>query len=301
VHVAVLLSTYNGERWLTQQLDSVLSQSHVDLVVNVRDDGSTDGTPALLERYAGADSRLHWVAGDNLGPAQSFLRLLADLDAETAFAAFCDQDDVWEPDHLERAIHALGSRDSRRPLLWCSDVLVCDADLQPLRRHDAVRRGPSFPNALVENIAPGSTIVLNRAAIDLLASATPTAPVMHDAWCYLVIAAMGEVLYDPAPSVRYRLHGDNALGLTAGWLRVAARLRRLWSGPHAGAWTRQARELQRLYPHRLAPAEARELQRFVAGQTDAVARLRYTVAGKARRQRGLGTLAMRLAYLAGRI
>lgn len=296
------MSTYNGERWLRAQLDSVLVQTHPDFVVNVRDDGSTDGTRALLEQYASTDSRVHWTAGPNVGAAESFLRLLREVDVHAAAVAFSDQDDHWESDHLERAVLALTDVPVSRPAMSCSNALVCDDQLRPLRRHDVVRRGPSFANALIENIATGSTIVLNRAAVDLVAARSPAAPIMHDAWCYLVLSALGQVIYDPIPSVRYRLHGSNTMGLSSGSLaEAAARLRRAWSGPHVGAWTRQATEFRRLYGERLAGVDAEELDRFLNGRSGALPRLRYALTGKAHRQRRLGTVAARAAYLAGRI
>lgn len=301
MRVEVLLSTYNGARWLTEQLDSLLSQTHQDVRVTVRDDGSDDQTRVLLARRAEAEPRLRWSAGHNLGAAQSFLALLRAAGTGVDAVTFCDQDDVWEPDHLERALAALAAAEPG-PALWCSDVLVCDEELRPLRRHDVVRRGPSFTNALVENVATGCTIVLNRAAIDLLSQARPRNPVMHDAWCYLVVAALGQVIYDPRPSVRYRLHGSNTMGLSTGAVATrAARVRRAWRGPHLGAWSRQAEDLRREYGDRLPPQVAGELDAFLAGRDRLLPRLRYAVTGGAHRQRPVGTVAMRLLHVVGRI
>jgi glycosyltransferase involved in cell wall biosynthesis len=301
MRVEVLLSTYDGERWLPAQLDSLLGQRHRELRVAVRDDGSSDGTTAVLARFAAQDDRLTWSAGSNVGAARSFLTLLEDVGQEADAVAFCDQDDVWEPDHLVRALAALASAPPG-PVLWCSDVLVCDESLLPLRPHAAVRRGPSFENALVENVATGCTIVLNRAAVDLLAPARPRSPVMHDAWCYLVIAALGRVIYDPRPSVRYRLHGSNTMGLSAGVLTsLLARVRRAWRGPHVGAWSRQAEDLRREFGDLLPAPVARELDAFLAGRYRRWRRLRYAVVGSAHRQRPLGTAAMRLLHVLGRI
>jgi glycosyltransferase involved in cell wall biosynthesis len=301
MRVAVLLSTYNGERWLGEQLDSIFGQTVADVVVKVRDDGSSDGTLDVLGHYEARHPQLQHARGPNLGAAQSFLTLLRGGDGSEAYAAFCDQDDVWEPDHLERALAALATA-GEGPALWCSNVLVCDEQLRPLRRLDIVRRGPSFANALVENVASGTTIVLNRAAADLVAAGPPEHPVMHDAWAYLVVSALGTVLYDPRPSVRYRLHADNTMGLSAGRAATAlARVRRASAGPHVAAWTRQAADLSRLHGSRLPPAAARELERFLAGRESLRPRLAYAATGKAHRQRRLETAAVRLAYVARRI
>jgi glycosyltransferase involved in cell wall biosynthesis len=300
VRVHVLLSTYDGQRWLAAQLDSVLAQTHSDLLLVVRDDGSSDGTRRLLHDYAARDDRVRWSPGENLGAAASFLLLLEQARDANA-VAFCDQDDVWEADHLERALAALATA-ATGPVLWCSDVLVCDQSLTPRQPHAVVRRGPLFENALVENIATGCTIVLNRAAVDLLAQARPHSPVMHDAWCYLVVAALGQVIYDPRPSVRYRLHGSNTMGLSAGVVATQmARVRRAWQGPYVGAWSRQAEDLRREYGDLLPAQVARELDAFLAGQNRLWPRLRYAVTGGAHRQRPLGTAVMRLLHVLGRI
>ena len=301
MHVAVLLSTFNGEPWLVDQLDSVLSQTHADLTLVVRDDGSTDGTHQVLAEYASRDPRVRWSAGPNLGAARSFLALLANVGTGQA-AAFCDQDDVWEPDHLERALLALGREPTGRPTLWCSDVLVCDEGLTPLRRHGGLRVKPSFTNALVENVATGCTIVLNGAAVDLLKRAAPDSPVMHDAWCYLVVAAMGRVLYDPCPSVRYRLHPGNTMGLSDGWRRsLVARSKRAWRGPHVGAWSRQAQDLEIAYGLVLSDPVCKELRAFLAGRDSVTARLRYAVVGAAHRQQRRETVLMKVLQLLGRV
>lgn len=298
----VLLSTWNGERWLRPQLDSVLAQSHRDLVLTVRDDGSTDGTVQILAEYAALDPRVRWSRGSNLGAARSFLSLLQAADPECSAVAFCDQDDVWDSDHLARALLALAAVEGPSPRLWCSDVQVCDEHLVPLRRHGVVRRGPSFGNALVENVATGCTIVLDRTAVELLAGLSPRSVVMHDAWCYLVVAALGTVLYDPRPSVRYRLHGTNTMGLARGQLAtLLARLQRAARGEHVGAWSRQAEELRRLLGHRLAPGRRRELDAFLAGRRPLLPRLAYCLRGQAHRQRLSGTVGARLLHLLGRL
>ena len=298
----VLLSTWNGERWLRPQLDSVLAQSHRDLVLTVRDDGSTDATVRILEEYAARDPRVRWSRGSNLGAARSFLTLLAGTDPACSAVAFCDQDDVWDGDHLSRALEALARSGAPSPRLWCSDVLVCDEHLVPLRRHGVVRRGPSFSNALVENVATGCTIVLDRPAAELLAGLRPRSVVMHDAWCYLVVAAFGTVLYDPRPSVRYRLHGANTMGLSSGRLAtLLARLERAARGEHVGAWTRQAEELRRLLGERLPPDRRRELDAFLAAREAPAAGLAYALRGQAHRQRLAGTAGARLLHLLGRL
>lgn len=299
MHVRVLISTYNGQEWLPEQLDSILDQDHSDLTVVVRDDGSSDRTCAVLEQYARVDRRLTWSAGSNMGAGASFLRLLRDARVPGAATAFADQDDVWDRDHLRRAVDALEAM-GPAPALWTSRVLACDASLTPLRPHGPARAEPSFENALVENLATGCSSVLNAAASELVASTSPGDVVMHDAWCYLVVAAFGSVRRDPRPSVRYRLHGRNTVGLASGPVtRLLSRLSRAQDRTASHRWTRQAAELRTLYAEALPPCRVRELDRFC--DVSVRGRASYLVHGSARRQSPAGTVAVRLLHAMGRV
>ena len=147
----------------------------------MRDDGSSDGTVGLLEQLLKGRSEDRLTVGTNLGAAQSFMTLLRAVSPDANYAAFCDQDDVWLPDKLSSALEAL--RGVEGPGLYCCAVRLVSESLSDIKVHRRCVRGPSFENALVENIATGCTIVLNRPAIDLLASRTPQTFLMHDAWC----------------------------------------------------------------------------------------------------------------------
>ncbi len=209
--VEVLLSTFNGVTYLRELLDSVRAQEYPDVTLSVRDDGSADGTLALVERSLSDRANVTITAGANLGAGDSFLTLLRAVSPSARFAAFCDQDDVWLPGKLSVAVKALEPFDG--PALYCSAVNLVGEDLTYIRVHRRCVKRPSFENALVENIATGCTIVLNRPAMDLLASRVPKDFLMHDAWSYLVVSGCGYVVYDPIPRVLYRLHRSNAIGV----------------------------------------------------------------------------------------
>jgi glycosyltransferase involved in cell wall biosynthesis len=301
--VEVLLSTYNGERYLREQLESVWGQSYPDVVLSVRDDGSSDGTLALLDGLLSGRSRTKLVMGAHLGAAQSFMSLLRSVGASTSYAAFCDQDDVWAPDKLEVAVSALqGLEEPGLPALYCSAVTLVREDLTEVKVYRRCTRGPSFENALVENIATGCTIVFNRTAIDLLSRHRPEHLLMHDAWCYLVIAGCGQVVYDRVPHVLYRLHRANAIGVgTTLWSEWAGRVRRQLQQGKDRVLTSQAEELRELYGPDLRPGVVTLLENFLAAQSSAGTRVRYAMNGGAHRQRLVDDLVYRSLYLARRI
>jgi glycosyltransferase involved in cell wall biosynthesis len=299
--VEVLLSTYNGAKYLPELLDSVWAQDYPDVALSVRDDGSTDGaTRALVEELLAGRTKASFAAGANLGAGSSFLTLLGSVKSDASYAAFCDQDDVWLPGKLSVAVRAL--EPFKGPALYSAAVRLVGEDLSDIRVHRRCVNGPSFENALVENIATGCTIVLNRPAIDLLSSRFPKEFLMHDAWCYLVVAGCGYIVYDPQPRVLYRLHDSNTVGVgTTLWAEWSGRLLRQVAEGHQRVLTRQAEELRRLYAHELRAGAARSLTDFLQAQGSFSQRLSYAFTGDAHRQRPMDDLIYRLLYVTHRI
>jgi len=299
--VAVLLSTYNGEVWLGAQLDSLAAQEGVAIEVFVRDDGSTDGTLAVLAKYAQLWPALAApVRGENLGPAASFVELLRGAPDDFDYYAFCDQDDVWLPDKLARATVRLRKQPEGGPVLYCSSVLCVDSELRPLGAR-GVDGDARFDHLLFENIAMGNTVVMNPPARMLICSRPPGSGMfMHDWWCALVVSALGTVLYDERPGVLYRQHQGNVIGATPSrLLETFDLLKRLWRDPrnfypiHA-----QAAEFLRLYGDAIEPRQRRLTQALVASRRSLIARIRYAVSGEMIRTGLVWTIAGRLLVVA---
>jgi glycosyltransferase involved in cell wall biosynthesis len=273
--VEVLMSTYNGERHLREQVDSILAQEGVEVRLVVRDDGSCDGTLNVLRSYA-ADPRVVVVQGENLGLPDAYFRLLEGSGADADYWALADQDDIWLPHKLARAVARLALLEG--PALYCARVLVVDEDLRPLYPHPLPMRGPSFANALVQNIATGCTIVIDPRARDVLRNSWPSYAVMHDAWLYLVVSATGTVVYDPEVVVHYRQHAGNAVGMGRGRMaRVAGRVRRQLSAAGRGAHGRQNMALLATHGAALEPALQQLLQGLLK-ESSGVLALRPTAA-----------------------
>ncbi len=306
--VAILLCTHNGARFLAAQLDSLEQQTHKDWRVWASDDGSDDATGAVLSRYRqrwGAQ-RLSCLQGPRRGPAANFMSLLRLPQIQAAYFAFCDQDDVWEPDHLRRGLAALQARREGTgdvPLLYGSRTRYIDAEGRALGLSGDFRRPPGFANALVQCMAGGNTMILNGRARDLLARTPPRLPiVMHDWWAYLLVTGCGgQMVFDDWPSVRYRQHGSNQLGMNRG---LRARWQRLhgllggalkdWNAIHFAALA-DLRDA-------LTP-QARATLDHYAGVTapQALARWRALRRSGVYRQRPIDNLALTLMALLGRL
>lgn len=284
--VAVLLSTYNGATYLPEQLESLRKQEQVTVYLHVRDDGSRDETCAILRDHAVTWPELAQVVpGDNLGATQSFLELLRTAPNDAAYFAFCDQDDVWQPQKLARGVAAIA--DNVGPALYCSNVMLSDEDLTPLGIPPA-NGDTRFVHVLFENVAYGCTMVMNRAARNLITNCRPGGGLaMHDWWCALIVAAMGRIHYDPEPALLYRQHSGNAVGLQSKWLvqswREGARfLRKSREFYRAHA---QAAELERLYGASLPSGPQSLLRHFVASKRSLGARVAYALTGPVKRRR----------------
>ncbi|MES3011933.1 MAG: glycosyltransferase family 2 protein [Pseudomonadota bacterium] len=217
------MSTYQGARYVVEQLRSILDQLPPGGRIVVRDDGSTDGTPNTI--LALNDGRITLTRGPNIGFARSFLTLLAEAPEDTDMVMLADQDDVWLPHKIQRAWDHLAPL-AGAPALYCSRLQLVDAQLRPIGLTPLRKRPPSFQNALAENIVTGCTAAMNPAAVKLVCQCGDVALIhFHDWWCYLVVAAFGTVVYDPKPSVLYRQHGGNVIGMGSGWGRYLANVR----------------------------------------------------------------------------
>jgi glycosyltransferase involved in cell wall biosynthesis len=219
--VAVLMGTLDGERFLAEQLDSIAAQTHLNWKVWASDDGSQDHTHTILEAYRakwGSD-RLSLLPGPAKGLAANFLSLACDARIQADYYAYSDQDDIWEPDKLSRAVGWLETIQPSVHALYCSRTILVNAVGEETGLSVLHTRPPCFANALVQNIAGGNTMVFNNAARSLLRESGADVPVVtHDWWTYIVVTGCGgKVFYDPHPTIRYRQHGRNQLGSNVGW------------------------------------------------------------------------------------
>lgn len=223
--LGILLCTYNGARYLADQLESIALQTYVGWTLMISDDGSTDRTLEIAGNFKDAhQARVRLVEGPRMGFAQNFMFLAKNPSFKARLWAFCDQDDVWEPDKLARAVEVLNEVPSDTPALYCSRTTLVDSEGTLLGPSPLSTVAPSFKNALVQNIASGNTMVFNEAARQLLVEANDASIHFHDWLLYLVVTGCGgKVYYDTRPGVRYRQHGGNIVGYMAGLKGYLAR------------------------------------------------------------------------------
>ena len=251
VKVCILLSTYNGERYLEEQLDSLIKQESVDVDILVRDDGSTDATTDILNKWQN-NGYLKWYSGENKGYALSFMDLVQ-KSGEADYYAFCDQDDIWLPSKLISAIDNLDKLKS--PVkLYCSNLYYYQNGKNLGLVKKQVPRYDIY-TSIIQNIAAGCTIVFNQELKSIMTQCTPNYLIAHDFWAYQVAMLFGEVYHDENSYIYYRQHDNNQIGAKTSkiekWKR---RINRLFSKKRDGR-AAQAQELLRCFSSRLSADE----------------------------------------------
>ncbi len=210
--IQILLATYNGARFLRQQMDSLLAQQDVELEILVHDDGSTDGTTAILAEYQ--DARIRVLNGEKIGSAMgNFIFLMEQADAP--YLMFCDQDDIWLPDKAARTLCAMREAEADgKPILVFSDLCVVDEagetiaqSFFEMQKLDARRL--TLHEIAVQNIVTGCTVMINRALKELFLPSPQM--LMHDWWLAMVAAAFGRIVCADN-RILYRKHGSNQVG-----------------------------------------------------------------------------------------
>ncbi|MCM3261605.1 glycosyltransferase family 2 protein [Paenibacillus lautus] len=304
--VQVLLSAYNGEQYISEQIQSILHQTHAAVSILIRDDGSTDTTKELLDQWVTTHpDKIKLIKGTNVGVVSSFFELLRAADAEADYYCFCDQDDVWLDHKVEHAIARLDSSIyTEVPAMVFTSTYLTDDKLD--------RKGawpkppaqePSFFNALYENIAIGATITMNRSARNLFInskSVDSQKVLMHDWWFYLLVSAFGTVIYDNKPSMLYRQHNNNVVG---GSNSIVGKLKSKWASfkRHTGKdlLHKQASEFDRIYGSRLTGEQKEQLDLFLATRTRFMDRLHYARKSKLYRQSKAESLLFKFFILIG--
>lgn len=212
--VTVLLATYNGEKYLRDQLDSIIGQIGVSVSILVRDDGSKDNTINILNEYK-EKGYLNWYADEHLGVQKGYLDLLKNA-SKAEFYAFCDQDDVWDKDKLLCAVTRLIEMRKDKPLIYYCGQRLVDENSSLISIHRISSNRNSHANFLISNIA-GCTAVFNQCLVDAVNSANPKFILMHDSWVFKVCLALGGSYYaDSEPHINYRQHTNNVTGIYGG-------------------------------------------------------------------------------------
>lgn len=206
--VIICMSTYNGEKYVKEQLESLLNQTYKNIEIYVRDDGSKDNTVSILEEYE-KQNKIHFIKGKNVGVVGSFYECLKITYDNGEYFAYCDQDDKWHSDKIERAIKKLEEKKEEIPLLYFSEFNYCDESLNFVNKSNLNKKGTSFENSIVECISFGIAEVFNKKLAEKILESGTENICFHDWWAYMIAAGLGKVIYDDEATVEYRRTGSN--------------------------------------------------------------------------------------------
>ncbi|MGQ7394476.1 glycosyltransferase family 2 protein [Streptococcus suis] len=230
MNVNILMSTYNGQEFLAEQIRSIQAQTFTDWMLLIRDDGSRDRTREIIADFAQQDNRIHLINPDsteNLGVIKSFHALVKYQRADVYF--FSDQDDVWLPDKLQVTLETAQAYPADQPLMVYTDLKVVNQDLQVMNesmiRSQSHHANTELVQELTENTVTGGTSMINHALAELW---TVTDDIlMHDWYLALLATAFGKLVYVDQPTELYRQHAENVLGA-----RTLSKRFKKWIRPH---------------------------------------------------------------------
>lgn len=298
--VAVVLSTYNGEKYIKNQLDSILNQTYKNIEIYVRDDGSKDNTVEILKEYE-KRGNIKLYPKENVGFIKSFFDCLSFCD-NADYYAFCDQDDEWFEDKIERAVKKLNERNKEIPLLYFADYDFYDDNMQFISSSKSHKYGPSFRNAIVDCITLGINTVINKTTRDLMVNSGIQKSCGHDWTAYMICSSMGEVIYEKVSTLKYRRTGKNVSPGGKGFFAFQIwRIKKFFVNDYFSNVREELIEFEELFGNKLSEEDKKLLSMFTNKKYCFVNSIKKFFYPKRFRQKTIDELMLRFIFLIGKL
>lgn len=297
--VAVIMSTYNGEQFVEEQLDSIIDQTYRNIEIVVRDDGSTDNTVNIIKKYQKQYNNITLYEGENIGFIKSFFELLKLADAD--YYAYADQDDVWIENKIELAVNSLNQLDDSKPNMAFGNSDYYDENMKLIGKGERKRKY-SFEKALFSCVSQGMTMTVNKKTRDMIIADTPKTCFFHDWWTYLLCMGLGNVAYDDVTTVKYRRRKENATSEGQGYLKLLIwRIKNLLFNDGMKDIKQQMINFSNYYFYELSPEKQKTLELFAEDElnynfVDAIKKVFYP---KRLRSKILDEIMLRIIFLMG--
>ena len=297
--VQILLSTYNGERYLGEQLDSILNQKgNFLLKILVRDDGSKDGTLEVLEKYS-KKIEMQIIRGKNIGINKSLKELFMNCDTDCDYFSISDQDDVWLETKIQTAIESL-SKNKNKLKMFASRSLVTDTNMNVIGKTQDSENRASYYNAMVQNVCPGHTQVFNKDVLLKLKQNYSENIFVIDWWIYLLVSSMGEITFDRRCFVKHRQHGKNSAGYELNfWKKLKKRIH-FFNKYKKSPVSEQLKSFFEIYKDQMKKEYRIETENFFNSQRNVLARIKYILFSKVFRYGRFENLIFKLLYVLGK-
>lgn len=298
--VAILLSTYNGEKYLKEQLDSLINQTYKNIDIIIRDDGSKDNTVKIIKEYQEKYDNIFLDEGKNIGFIKSFFELLKSTKNADIYS-YCDQDDVWEIDKIERAVDFIEKEKSNVPILYFSNSDYYDANMVFLG-HAPKDKVYNFRNSLVECVTQGMTMCINKNMRDTIVKDIPQNTTFHDWWTYMIASGFGKIIYDDKSEVRYRRHNKSVTVEGRGFLEFQIwRIKKFFLGDSLKQIKKQIIEYSNLYREKLNKEDKKILDLFNKPKYNFLIALKKTFYLKRFRRKLTDEIMLRILFLFGKL
>lgn len=300
VKVLVLMSTYNGEKYIRNQIDSILCQKgDIEIFLRIRDDGSRDKTIDIVNSYMSRNENITLIKGLNIGYVNSFFELLKTCDSDYDYIALSDQDDVWKQDKISCAIEMINKHENGKPVLYASTSYLVDDNLKKNGETQKLKKELNLYNTLIQNIMPGHTLVMNIELVMIINNHQfdYSKIYVHDSWICNIAILFGSVVFDNTSHTLYRQHSGNQLGYRAkgvGW--ISQRLKRIITGD-AYKYSVQIKYFYDCFSENLPHDIKREINLFYNSQGNLLNRIIYAIKTKFYRQKFIETVLFKILYI----
>lgn len=298
--VAVILSTYNGEKYIKDQIDSILNQTYKNIEIYVRDDGSKDGTIKILKEYE-KQRKIKLYPRENVGFIKSFFECLSFCN-NADYYAFCDQDDEWFENKIERAVNLLNDKNQDKPLLYFADYDFYNDNMHFIAHSKSHKYGPSFRNAIVDCITLGINTVINKNARDTMVNSGIEKSCGHDWTAYMICSSMGEVVYDKVPTLKYRRTGQNVSPGGKGFIAFQIwRIKKFFVNDYFSNIKDELIEFDELFGNKLSKENKELLDLFTNKKYSFSKAMKKVFYPKMFRQKLVDELMLRFIFLIGKL
>lgn len=298
--VAILMSTYNGEKYIKEQIESLLSQTYRNIEIYIRDDGSKDNTIKIIKNYKEKNNNIILKEGKNIGFINSFFELLS-LCNDADYYAYCDQDDIWMEDKIERAVKFLGKTDENKPALYFSNSDYYDSDMNFLATAEK-NKIYNFRNSLVECVTQGMTMVINNKTRQTIIENRPETCLFHDWWTYMICSGFGQIVYDDKSLVKYRRHNKSVTVEGKSKIELFIwRIKKFLIGDSLKDIKKQLQEYKNFFAKELKEDDRKLLELFTKEKYNFIVALKKFLYPKRFRRKFIDELSVRILFLIGKL
>ena len=299
--VLILMSTYNGEKYIKEQIESIEKQVlDIPLNILVRDDGSKDNTIKILNELNNKYNNIKILEGENVGCNESFFKLFQYASGYKYYAV-SDQDDIWLDHKIVRGIEKIKKEDQSIPILYGSCSYLMDNEYNIKGTTQKVIRNISLNNTIIQNFVPGHSEIFNDALLQLLKTNLDYKRIyVYDYWITNVAMVYGKIIFENEPSTKYRIHNSNTVGYGKSKFQwVKERLKRFKKGD-GSTITSQIKYFYEINKDNISNDYKKEIEKFISSNNNFFKRCGFVFKTKLYRQKKLETFLFKIAYLFGK-